>query len=156
MKLDRWIALTGGAGIEAALLLYGAKTDRQNVMTGPKAFTNTASLSPGLARKITTQDLPQPPPPATLPKVRMYMGLVAGFARRGTRPENAIPRAPAGFQVNMYVASGLTTPRQMGRAPHGDIFMADAGAGTVRVFRGMTADGKPQESSVYASLPSAF
>ena len=156
MKHYRWIVLIGGASITAAVLLYAAKTDGMNVITGAKAFTNTASLIPGLARKITAQDLPQPTPLGTLPKVRMYVGLAAGFAVRGSRPENAIPQAPAGFQVNLFVASGLTTPRQMRRAPNGDIFLADTGAGAVRIFRGITADGKPQESSVYASLPAAF
>jgi hypothetical protein len=155
MKQYRWIALTAGIGIAAAaLLLYAAKTDGMNVMTGPKAFTNTASLSPGLARKISAQDLPQPQPPAMLPRVRMYVA--AGFGRPGKRPENAIPKAPAGFKVDLYVASGLTVPRQMRRAPNGDIFMADTGAGTVRIFRGIMADGKPQESSVYANFPDAF
>src|ERR1700722_2892233 len=154
MRRYRWIALTAGIGVAAALVLYAAKTDGMNVMTGPKAFTNTASLSPGLARKITAQDLPQPRPPDIVPKVRMY--LAAGFGRGGTRPANAIPKAPAGFQVDLYVASGLTTPRQMRRAPNGDIFLADTGAGTVRDFRGIKADGQPRGSSVYASLPSAF
>jgi glucose/arabinose dehydrogenase len=152
MKYYRRIALAGGIGIAAALLLYAAKTDGINVMTGPKAFTNTASLSPGLARKITAQDLPQPQPPMMLPRLRMYLGFARGAARR----ENAIPKAPAGFKVDIYVASGLMNPRQMRRAPNGDIFMADTGGGTVRIFRGITADRKPQESSVYASLPKAF
>ena len=156
MKNYRWIAIVGGIGIAAGLLLYAAKTDGMNVMTGSKAFTNTASLSPGLARKITAQDLPQPNTPALLPRARMYLNLATGFARRGARPENAIPKAPAGFKVDAYVASGLTNPRQMRRAPNGDVFLADTGAGTVRILRGITADGKPQESSVYASLPSAF
>jgi len=156
MKHYRWIALTGGIGIAAALWLYAAKTDGMNVVTGPKAFTNTASLSPGLTRKITEQDLPQPNTPAMLPRVKMYVNLATGFARRGKRPENAIPKAPAGFKVDIYVASGLANPRQMRRAPNGDIFMADTGGGIVRIFRGITADGKPQESSVYASLPDAF
>ena len=136
--------------------LYAAKTDGMNVMTGPNAFTNTASLRPGLARKITAQDLPQPQPPGMLPQMKMFFNLAAGFARSAARPENAIPKAPAGFKVGIYVASGLTIPRQMRRAPNGDIFMADTGAGTVRIFRGITADGKPQESSVFASLPGAF
>jgi len=84
----------------------------------------------------------------------MYLG--AGLAKSGRRPENAIPKAPAGFKVDIYVASGLTVPRQLRRAPNGDIFVADTGAGTVRIFRGITADGKPRESSVYANLPAAF
>src|ERR1700689_2497121 len=147
MKNSRWIVLTGGIGMAAALLLHAAKTDGITVMTGSKAFTNTASLSPGLARKITAQDLPQPMPPA---------GRGGGFGRGATRPESAIPKAPAGFKVEIYVGSGLTVPRQMRRAPNGDIFVADTGGGAVRIFRGITADGKAGESSVYASLPAAF
>jgi glucose/arabinose dehydrogenase len=123
-------------------------------MTGSKAFANTASLRPGLARKITAQDLPQPQPPPILPRLSMYVA--AGFGKGGTRPENAIPKAPAGFQVSIYVSSGLMIPRQMRRAPNGDVFLADTGAGTVRIYRGVTADGKPRESSVFASLPAAF
>jgi glucose/arabinose dehydrogenase len=154
MKHYRWIAFTGGIGIAAALLLHAAKTDGMNVMTGSKAFTNTASLSPGLARKITAQDLPKPQPPPLLPMLRMYAA--GGLSRSAGRPENAIPKAPAGFTVGLYVASGLTNPRQMRRAPNGDIFLADTGGGTVRIFRGVTADGKPRESSVYAGLQGAF
>jgi glucose/arabinose dehydrogenase len=154
MTQYRWIAFTAGIGIAAALWLHAAKTDGMNVMTGPKAFTNTASLSPGLARKITAQDLPQPQTPALMSRLSMYAA--AGFGRSGKRPENAIPKAPPGFKVDLYVGSGLTNPRQIRRAPNGDIFVADTGGGTVRIFRGITVEGKPQESSVYASLPAAF
>jgi glucose/arabinose dehydrogenase len=154
VKHYRVIAATVGIGIAAALLLYAAKTDGMNVITGPKAFTNTASLSPGLARKITARDLPQPQPPNLLPRLSMY--LAAGFGKGGKRPENAIPKAPAGFNVNLFVASSLTVPRQIRRAPNGDIFIADTGAGTVLIFRGITTDGKPRESSVYATFPAAF
>jgi glucose/arabinose dehydrogenase len=156
MKRYCSIALAGGIGIAAALLVYAAKTDGINVMTGSKAFTNTASLRPGLARKITAQDLPRPQPPGMLPQMKMFLGLATSFSRSSARPEKAIPKAPAGFEVGIYVASGLTIPRQMRRAPNGDTFVADTGAGTVRIFRGITADGKPQESSVFASLPGAF
>jgi glucose/arabinose dehydrogenase len=153
MQHPGWIALAGGIGIAAALLLYAAKTDGMNVMTGQKAFTNTASLSPGLARKITAQDLPQP----QRPTVGGVFGMIgAGFRGGAKRPEDAIPKAPAGFKVDIFVGSGLTNPRQMRRAPNGDIFMADTGGGTLRIFRGVTPDGKPRESSVYASLPGAF
>ncbi len=146
MKL--WIALA------AAALIFAAKTDTMNVLTGQKAFATTASLRPGLARKITAQDLPQPGAPGLLTKLGMYVN--AGLGRNGTRPENAIPKAPAGFKVELFVSSGLTIPRQIRRAPNGDIFMADTGAGTVRIFRGITAEGKPRESSIFAAMPAAF
>jgi glucose/arabinose dehydrogenase len=146
MNNYRWIALTGGIGLTLALLLQAAKTDGMNFMTGSKAFTNTASLNPGVARKITAQDLPQPQQPGTK----------GGFGRGPARPESAIPQAPAGFKVEIYVGSGLTVPRQIRRAPNGDYFVADTGAGAVRIFRGITPEGKPRESSVYANLPGAF
>ena len=47
----------------------------------------------------------------------------------------------------------------MRRAPNGDIFVAETNggaAGAVKIFRGMTADGKPQQTSVFANLPNAF
>ncbi len=154
MKDYRWIILAGCAGIGSVLLLYAAKTDGMHVISGSRAFTNTASLSPGLARKITPQDLPQPQPPGLLRGSWMFFR--AGTGSSGARPENAIPKAPAGFKVGIYVGSGLTNPRQIRRAPNGDIFVADTGGGAVRIFRGITADGKPRESSVYASLPGVF
>jgi glucose/arabinose dehydrogenase len=56
----------------------------------------------------------------------------------------------------MYVGEGLTNPRQIRTAPNGDYFVADTGGGAVRVFRGITADGEPEQSSVFATLPAAF
>jgi glucose/arabinose dehydrogenase len=154
MRHNRWIVLTAAIGIAATLLLHAAKTDGMKVMTGSQAFTNTASLSPGQARRITAQDLPQPQPPGA---VRGFMMMAAaGFGGGGKRPENVVPKAPAGFRVDLYVSGGLTNPRQLRRAPNGDIFVADQGGGAVRIFRGITADGKPKESSVYASLAGVF
>ena len=178
MKKYRWIILTGFAGLAAGFLLHAAKTDGIDVMTGSKAFTNTASLKPGLARKITAADLPEPQTPAgrgaPVPGVPGGGGARGGgipggagaVARGGrgggrgaapSRPEGVMPIAPAGFKVGLYVDSGLTTPRQIRRAPNGDIFVADtSGQGGVIIFRGITADGKPQESSLFASFPQAF
>ena len=146
MKNYRWLFLGGSIVAGAALLLQAAKTDSMTVQTGTKAFTNTASLKPGLARKIGAQDLPQPMPPAA----------GGGFPRPATRPEGVMPMAPAGFKVDIFVGSGLTQPRQIRRAPNGDIFVADTQGGTIRIFRGITADGKPAESSAYAQLAGVF
>ena len=60
------------------------------------------------------------------------------------RPENAWPVAPAGFKVELY-AGGLDNPRLLRTAPNGDIFLAESDAGRIRVFRGMTSDGKPEQ-----------
>jgi len=153
MRHYRRMALIAGVGLARVLLLPAAKTDDMNVITGPKAFTNTASLSPGLARKITAQDLPQPQRPTV---GGMFSMIGVDFHGNAKRPENAIPKAPAGFKVDLFVATGLSIPRQLRRAPNGDIFLTDTGAGTVRILRGVTADGKPRESSVYANFPSVF
>src|SRR5437868_6264335 len=109
MKNYRWIALAAGIGLVAALLLQAAKTDGLNIITGPQAFSDTISLKPGQARKITAKDLPKP---GDTPSGRTPGG------RGAVRPANAMPQAPAGFKVDIYVAEGLATPRQMRRAPN--------------------------------------
>jgi glucose/arabinose dehydrogenase len=154
MKGYRCIALVGGISIAASLLVLAAKTDGITVITGQNAFTNTAALHPGLARKITAQALPPPHTPWLLPQIKMF--IAAGFAKAAKRPENATPKAPPGFKINLYVAGGFSVPRQMRRSPNGDVFVADTGSGAIRIFRGVTADGTPRESSVFATLPTAF
>lgn len=145
MKKLYWILPTGLLLLAASLMLYAAKTDGLTILTGKQAFSNTASLRPGLAHKITAQDLPKP---GDTPSGR------SGGA--GPRPPNAMPQAPAGFKVGMYVSEGLNVPRQMRTAPNGDVFLADTGAGVVKVFRGVTADGKPEQSSDFAKLSAVF
>jgi hypothetical protein len=131
-------------------MLYAAKTDGMTILTGKQAFSTTASLKPGVAHKITAKDLPKP---GDTPSGNTPGG------RGAVRPADAMPQAPAGFKVSMYVGEGLSTPRQMRTAPNGDIFVAETvggAAGGVKIFRGLTADGKPQQTSVFASLPNAF
>jgi glucose/arabinose dehydrogenase len=48
-------------------------------------------------------------------------------------------------------ASDLKNPRLIRTAPNGDIFLAESSAGEIKIFRGMTSDGKPQQVSVYAT-----
>ena len=89
MTQYRWIAFTGGIGIAAALWLHAAKTDGMSVMTGAKAFTNTASLSPGLARKITAQDLPPPATPALMSRLVDVCGCRCWPERQAAREGNS-------------------------------------------------------------------
>ena len=145
MKTLQWILPNGLLVLSASWMLYAAKTDGLTVLTGKQAFSNTASLKPGLAHRITAKDLPKP---GDTPSGR------SGGA--GPRPANAMPQAPAGFKVSMYVSDGLTNPRQIRTAPNGDYFVADTGGGAVKVFRGIMADGKPEQSSVFATFPAAF
>jgi len=106
----------------------------------PAPFTDFRYEKPGTTRKITVNDLPQP--------------LATKSADNGpepvARPANAWPVAPAGFKVEQY-AAGLDNPRLLRTAPNGDIFLAEGDAGRIRVFRGMTSDGKPEEMQIFVT-----
>src|SRR5512143_1147227 len=100
MKKLQWILPVGLLAVSASLMLYAAKTDGMTILTGKQAFSNTASLKPGVAHKITAKDLPKP---GETPSGRS--------GGNGARPADAMPQAPAGFKVSMYVSEGLTNPR---------------------------------------------
>jgi len=103
-------------------------------------FTDYRYESPGTVRKITAKDLPQP-----------YATKSAGNGPDVVeRPANAWPQVPAGFQVDQY-ATGLNNPRLIRTAPNGDFFLAESDGGDVKVFRGITHDGKAEQSEVFAS-----
>jgi glucose/arabinose dehydrogenase len=103
-------------------------------------FTDFRYEKPGAARKITANDLPEP---YATKSAQNGPKLVA-------RPDNVWPIAPAGFKVEMY-ASGLDNPRTLRTAPNGDIFLTESDPGRIRVYRGLTSDGKAEQSSVFAS-----
>ena len=93
-----------------------------------------------MVRKITPADLPVPlaTPSAT------------NRAQIIPRPADAWPQAPAGFKVELY-ATGLDLPRKILTAPNGDMFVAESNQGQIKIFRGRTADGKPEQVSVFAT-----
>jgi glucose/arabinose dehydrogenase len=105
-----------------------------------KPFSDYRTQSPGTVHKITVADLPQP-----------------GATRSSTndadvvpRPKDAWPKVPQGFKVGLY-AEGLRDPRLLRTAPNGDLFLAESRAGEIKVFRGITAQGKPEQMQVFAS-----
>ena len=104
----------------------------------PAPFTDFRYEEPGAVHKITAGDLP---PPFMTPSASNAPSLIA-------RPRDAWPKAPKGFQVTLY-ADGLAMPRVIRTAPNGDIFVAEAAAGRITVFRGI-ANGKAQSSTVFA------
>jgi glucose/arabinose dehydrogenase len=103
-------------------------------------FTDFRYEKPGTVRKITVNDLPQP---YATKSADNGPSLVA-------RPDNVWPVAPAGFKVGLY-AAGLDNPRTLRTAPNGDIFLAETESGRIRVFRGLTSDGKPEQAAIFAS-----
>jgi glucose/arabinose dehydrogenase len=103
-------------------------------------FTDFRYEKPGTIHKITVKDLPAP---YTTKSAENGAELVA-------RPNDVWPVAPAGFKVDLY-AAGLENPRLLRTAPNGDVFLAESDPGRIRVFRGITTDGKAEESSIFAT-----
>ena len=120
--------------------LVPGEADPAKILTGRSAFVTSIDVKPGSFRKVTPADLPKP-----------FMTESATLRSRIVpRPAGALPQAPAGFGVGLF-AEGLSMPRVIRVAPNGDIFVAETQAGQVRVFRGISADGKPRENSVFAT-----
>ena len=120
--------------------LAATSSAQQPVLTGQSAFTDAAHESPGTRRHLTLADLPEPAPDQS----------VDNGAHVVPRPADAWPVAPKGFKVELY-ATGLDNPRLLRTAPNGDIFLAESESGKIRVFRGVGPDGKPKETSVFAT-----
>src|SRR5260370_23012188 len=124
--------------LSALLLLAEPKTPPQ-VITGKAVFADFSQQKPGIFRKITLADLPQPfeaESAFNMPSV-IY------------RPANAWPQALPGFKVDLY-ASGLDNPRLVRAAPNGDVFLAESRTGKIKVFRGTDKNGAAETSGVFA------
>ena len=107
----------------------------QQIVTGQVAFADWNQQQPGVRRKITLADLPQPKPDEAVNNTPHVI----------PRPADAWPIAPAGFKVTLYAGgdaapmqradnkeymqlSGgtFTMPRLLRTAPNGDLFLADS------------------------------
>jgi glucose/arabinose dehydrogenase len=106
----------------------------------PPPFTDFRYEEPGKRRKITVADLPEP---YATQSADNSPSLVP-------RPADVWPKAPSGFKVELY-ASGLDNPRLIRTAPNGDVFLAESRPGRIRVLRGLTKDGKPEQIQTFAS-----
>src|SRR5579859_2168794 len=122
------------------LLAMTAGPKAVNVITGKAALADYTQQKPGTFRKITLADLPQP----------FESESVDNGPQQTARPADAWPQALPGFKVEMY-ATGLDYPRLMRTAPNGDIFLAESHSGEIKVFRGVTSDGKAQQTEVFAT-----
>src|ERR1700729_3090851 len=137
--------------LTATAVLLPAALPAQQTITGQAAFADWNQQQPGVRRKITVADLPEPKPQEAVNNTPHLI----------PRPKDAWPIAPAGFKVTLYAGgdaapmqradnkehmqlSGgtFTMPRFIIAAPNGDLFLADSGAGTVFVLRGVAPDNK--------------
>lgn len=129
-------ALTPAAGSGDA----GASTAKFNAPPPTPPFTDFRYEEPGKVRKITVADLPKP----------FATESAGNQAHLVPRPEGVWPKVLPGFKVEMY-AQGLKNPRMIRTAPNGDYFVAESMSGRIHVFRGISAEGKAEKESVYAT-----
>jgi glucose/arabinose dehydrogenase len=126
------------AGLGAITFALGEADPK--ILTGAAAFVSSTTVRAGLFRKITPADLPKPfATESSTTKSRIV-----------PRPHGSLPHAPPGFSVDLF-ATGLKVPRVIRIAPNGDIFVVETQAGQVHVFRGISAEGKPQKESIFAA-----
>src|SRR5580692_11157256 len=137
--------------LTATAVLLPAALPAQKTITGQAAFADWNQQQPGVRRKITLADLPQPKPDEAVNNTPHVI----------PRPANAWPIAPSGFKVTLYAGGdsapmqradnkqvmalsggSFTMPRLIRISPNGDLFLADSGAGILFVLRGILADGK--------------
>src|SRR5215472_8319339 len=116
------------------------EVDTAKLLTGRSAIVTSTGVNPGTFRKITFADLPK----------RFMTQSSTLRSQIAPRPAGMLPQAPIGFRVGLF-ADGLRMPRVIRVAPNGDVFVAETQAGQVRVFRGVSADGRASENSVFAS-----
>ena len=114
--------------------------------SGQSPFVDYSQERPGAMRHVTVADMP---PPYATKSVDNGPSLVA-------RPPNAMPQAPEGFKVELY-SSDVKNPRLIRTAPNGDLFLTepepdhDSNNGTIKVFRGVDASGKPKQVETFAT-----
>jgi glucose/arabinose dehydrogenase len=133
LSISLFAAVIAGAGAAPAI-------GQSNPLTGSAAFGDWHNDRPGLSRLIRPTDLPEPG--ATRSS--------ANGSRVVPRPSSALPQVPAGFKIEL-LAQGLNRPREMRLAPNGDIFIAETGAGRIRVLRLSDDGSKPVKNEIFAS-----
>lgn len=131
--------VTGGTTGARAATASGTNAS-SNAPPPQPPFTDYRYEKPGTFHHIRLRDLPAPYASASATSGPTVVA----------RPANAWPQAPPGFKVGLF-AAGLNNPRILRRAPNGDLFLAETSAGDIKVFRGMTKDGKPEQVQVFAT-----
>ena len=105
-------------------LICSTRAEPQSVRTGKDALGDWTTDAPGVRRKITPNDLPDPNPRES----------VYNAPRIVARPGDAQLRVPAGFQIEQ-IAGGFRNPRFLLTAPNGDIFVTESHANQIKVLR---------------------
>jgi glucose/arabinose dehydrogenase len=126
--------------VVAFIVILAATASFAALAADENPFTDFHGEAPGKIHHITAADLPKP----------FATQGVSNFPRLVPRPADALPKTLPGFKVGLF-AGGLNGPRLITTAPNGDLFVAESEPGTILVFRGITADGKPQTQETFAT-----
>jgi glucose/arabinose dehydrogenase len=141
-RLNKTLGAAGLAALAAGLLptLAGAQTSKTtDVRTGEAAYGDWRSDAPGVWRKLDLSTLPAPFATASARNTSVV----------ADQPAGAAPKTLPGFTAKPFL-TGLEGPRQLRRAPNGDIFVAETSAGRIRVLRTAPGADKPAQNSVFA------
>ena len=125
------LKLLGGA---ALLVVFLYAQDRSS------PFYDYRSESPGTIHKIAVSNLPEPSPSKS----------GVNSPEPQPRPAGALPTTLPGFKVNLF-ASDLDEARELRTAPNGDVFLAESEKGEIKIFRGITKDGRPEQTAIFAT-----
>ncbi|WP_158746885.1 sorbosone dehydrogenase family protein [Acidisphaera sp. L21] len=128
------------AAAAALLALVSVPALAQPVRQGAAAFGDWHGDAPGTVRHITVDALPRPSATASSSRGPSVVA----------RPSGALPTVPAGFTAQIW-AVGLDGPRTLRTAPNGDVFLAESGAGRIRVWRPTAGAAHPAAPSTFAS-----
>ena len=109
------VVLTTGA-VQAASCSAGTLTNSAALRSG------WSQDQPGLCRRLKPANIVSPGPSNT------------SFSTIIPAPPNTLPKVPPGFKVSRFHV-GANQPRLIRTAPNGDIFVAESGAGQIRVLR---------------------
>jgi len=131
--------MTRGCLVSAALLVTTASLARADEPHSRfKTYGDWRDDAPGVVWHIMPDAMPAP--------------YVTSSAHRAPsvvqRPAGATLRVPSGFEVAQF-AAGLEEPRTLRVSPNGDVFVAESGAGRIRILRPTTGSSGPQ-SAVFA------
>jgi glucose/arabinose dehydrogenase len=124
MANSRRIAAVLVTALTATAAAQGGK-----ILTGTAALGGWRTDAPGVRRHLKAKDMAAPAAKAALEEATTN-----NRAEVVPRPAVAMPKAPAGFDVEM-LATGFNQPRTIRVAPNGDAFVAESKGGRILVFR---------------------
>ena len=108
-------------------------------LVGAAAYGDWTTSAIGVTRVLRPEDMPAP----------YATSATDNPAKLTARQPEDIPRVPPGFSVSLFV-SGIESPRQMRVAPNGDIFLAESGAGRIRVIHAAPGATRAEEPAIFA------